>query len=319
MPATLAPSLSAVSPLVSIVIPTRDRLSLLRRAVASVLFQSEQNFEMIVIDDASSDGTRQYLAQLAAGDARISVVRNESPKGGAGARNVGIARSRGKWVAFLDDDDEWLPAKLERQLLALRSTPAAVACSCAYTLLRDSGVASRKTVPDDVTLRELLLENPLGGASMCVCSSDVLRQIGAFDAGFASGQDLDLWVRLRQRGRIIGCAEALVLHRYHGGSRITTNMRSQYLGARYFYFKHRGLMDGQLRRQRIALTCFIMSQQPTRSLGFRRRYLWLSMRFAAKQRRVAYAVSSGTRLMQDALRSLCRGRAEPAAHDGEDA
>ncbi|MBS0418986.1 MAG: glycosyltransferase family 2 protein [Proteobacteria bacterium] len=291
-------------PLVSVVIPTRDRLPLLRRALASVLCQSEQNFEIIVVDDASSDGTPEYLAELAADDSRVSVVRNPSPRGGAGARNEGIAKSRGQWIAFLDDDDEWLPVKLEKQLHALQTTVAAVACSCAYTLLRESGVAARRAVPGAVTLHELLLENPLGGASMCVCSSTVLREIGAFDAGFASGQDLDLWVRLRQRGPIIGCAEALVLHRYHGGSRITTNMRSQYLGARYFYFKHRGLMDDRLRRQRIALTCFIMSQQPTRPLRFRGRYLWLSVRNAVRQRRVAYAVSSGTRLIRDALRGL---------------
>jgi glycosyltransferase involved in cell wall biosynthesis len=291
-------------PLVSVVIPTRDRLALLRRALASVLLQSEQDFEIIVVDDASSDGTRQYLTELASGEPRISVVRNDSPKGGAGARNAGIARSRGKWIAFLDDDDEWSPVKLEKQLHALQTTLAAVACSCAYTLLRESGAATRRAVPENVTLQELLLENPLGGASMCVCSSAVLREIGAFDAAFVSGQDLDLWVRLRQRGPIIGYGEALVLHRYHGGSRITTNMRSQYLGARHFYFKHRGLMDGVLRRQRIALTCFIMSQQPTRPLRFRRRYWWLSVRYAGRQRRVAYALSSGSRLIRDALRGL---------------
>jgi glycosyltransferase involved in cell wall biosynthesis len=311
MPVNTAPVTSTVSPLVSVVVPTRDRLPLVRRAVLSVLQQSEQSFELILIDDASSDGTRQYLTQLAAADPRIRVIRNALPKGGAGARNVGIGMSRGKWIAFLDDDDEWLPLKLESQLQALQQTPDAVACSCAYLLLADSGVARKRSVPANVALHELLLENPLGGASMCVCSGAVLREIGAFDADFLSGQDLDLWLRLRQRGPIIACDTALVLHRYHSGSRITTNMRSQYLGARHFYFKHRGLMDGALRRQRIALCCFIMSQQPTRRLRFRRRYLWLSLLFSPRRRCMAYALASGTRLMRDALRGFLPPRVRP--------
>src|SRR5262249_46010737 len=147
----------------------------------------------------------------------------------------GIKLSRGQWVAFLDDDDEWMPHKLERQLQALEANRTAVACSCGY-IVRSAGSASRLVaVRAKTTVQELLTNNWLGGASVCVCASEALRAIGGFDPSLRAGQDLDLWVRLRQLGEVAVCAEILVLHRAHAGPRITTDMQSQYQGARHFH------------------------------------------------------------------------------------
>lgn len=289
------------APLVSVILPTRDRVDMLSRAVDSVLAQSERDLELIVVDDASTDGTASYLAALAARDARARSIRNATPGGGPAARNTGMAQARGDWIAFIDDDDEWLPKKLERQLATLRASATAVASSCSYIVKRASGGSRVVTVPENVTLRQLFTDNLLGGASMCLCSGQVLRQIGGFDVGFRSAQDLDLWVRLRQRGEIRGCREVLVVHRAHSGTRISTNMQSQYLGARHFYFKHRHLMDKVLRRHRVAYSCFIMSRQPKRGLRHRLRHLWLSMLRSSPAFSLAYAKSSGPRLLRDAI------------------
>jgi glycosyltransferase involved in cell wall biosynthesis len=293
-------------PLVSVVIPTRDRLEFLRRAVDSVLAQSEPDLELIVVDDASSDGTAAYLAQLGGADGRVRMVRNPHAKGGAGARNDGIRHSRGEWVAFLDDDDEWLPTKLERQLRALRGNAAAVACSCSYTKHLHSRWAQAVVVPPRVSLQQLLAGNRLGGASMCVCSRRVLEEIGGFDAKLKSGQDLDLWVRLRERGEILACSEPLVLLRVHSRPRISSNMQSLYEGTRRFYFKHRGLMNRGLRRHRLAYSCFIMSRQPSRSLRSRCRHLLLALRNSPAGLSISYLRSSAPRLAGDGLRSLWR-------------
>src|SRR3954471_3920817 len=107
------------TPRVSVVVPTHNRADVVGRAVASVLAQTERDLEVIVVDDASTDGTAQRLAELAKGDDRIRIIANAVALGGGGARNAGIAASRGQWVAFLDDDDEWLPAKLAIQLETL--------------------------------------------------------------------------------------------------------------------------------------------------------------------------------------------------------
>jgi glycosyltransferase involved in cell wall biosynthesis len=297
-------------PSVSVVLPTRDRLELLRRAVTSVRTQSERDFELIIIDDASTDGTGQFLTGLADRDPRVRAYRNAAPRGGAGSRNEGIEHARAAWIAFMDDDDEWLPEKLLLQLRELRSNPTAVACSCSYVLRDSSGASRTVRVPPHVALRQLLVGNVLGGSSMCMCSADVLRQIGGFDEKLQSAQDLDLWVRLRQQGQVVACAESLVIHWAHRGARITSNMRSQHLGARRFYFKHRKFMDASLRRQRVCFNCFIMSRQITRGWRHRYRYLLLSMLNSSLHLSFRYARSSAPRLLRDAICGGAMGRHE---------
>src|SRR5437016_5735478 len=114
-------SVSEGYPSVSVVLPTRDRLDLLPRALASVLDQSVVDLECIVVDDGSSDGTAAWLADHA--DTRLHVLHTAGGRGPAGARNDGISVARGRYVAFQDSDDEWLPGKLKKQLAALTREP----------------------------------------------------------------------------------------------------------------------------------------------------------------------------------------------------
>lgn len=287
------------TPLISVVLPTHNRKMLLGRAIRSVLEQTERNIELIVVDDASTDGTTNILNQFANSDSRIKILRNPGSLGGGGARNAGIAASSGKWIAFLDDDDEWLATKLRYQLDKLKACPSAIACSCNFEQYFSSGASKIVRLPENVSLQQLLRGSVLGGASMCLCSKDVLSRIGGFDTKFKSGQDWDLWVRLRQAGDIVVCNDVLVKYQAHDGLRITNNMRSQYLGARRFYFKHRHQMDLSLRRFRVAYSCFIMSRQIERGLRSRLRYLTLSLRHSPLPVGVSYARSSVPRLIRD--------------------
>jgi glycosyltransferase involved in cell wall biosynthesis len=289
------------TPLVSVILPTRDRLELLRRAVASVRAQTERRFELIVVDDASSDDTPDYLQQLVAADRRIRIVRNALPGGGGGARNAGIRLSGARWVAFIDDDDEWLPHKLEQQLRILQSDGAAVACSCGYLVRSRSGASKVMAVRANTTVQELLTNNWLGGASTCVCSSEALRDIGGFDPSLRAGQDLDLWVRLRQRGKVAICAETLVIHRAHAGPRITTDTKSQYLGVRRFYFKHRDLMVPATRRHRLSYCCYVMSMQIARPLRRRMRLLIMAAINTSPRYSAGFVKRSAWLLVRDAF------------------
>jgi len=292
-----------------VILPTRNRLALLRRALTSVRAQSEPRLELIVVDDASSDGTGAYLEQLPAEDARIRVLRNAVPVGGGGARNAGIGLSRGAWIAFIDDDDEWLPHKLERQLQTLSANAAAVACSCSY-IVRSAARSMRVIAArHGATVQELLVQNSLGGASVCLCASAALKRIGGFDARLEAAQDLDLWVRLRQQGEVAVCREPLVVHHAHAGPRITTNARSQYLGIRRFYLKHRALMSAATRRHRISYSCYVMSIQDSRRLRRRLRFLAVAVRHSSPRYALAFAKRSAPLLLRDALLrglALCR-------------
>jgi glycosyltransferase involved in cell wall biosynthesis len=288
-------------PLVSVVLPTHNRVDLLAGAVESVLSQTEKRFELIVVDDGSRDTTPGYLAALTNRDPRTRSIRLEIPRGGGAARNEGLRVSRGDWVAFLDDDDRWLPTKLERQLTALRAHPAAVAASCGYERVFPSRKRQVVAVPPSVDLSDLFEFNVLGSASLCMCTARALRRIGGFDTTLVAGQDLDLWVRLRQLGEIVVCSEPLVLYHVHDGPRITNNMLSQYAGSRRFYFKHRHLMDRAVQRHRIAHASFLMSRQYERGLYRRIRYLAIAMRNAKLADAIAYARSSLPRLLRDAV------------------
>lgn len=288
-------------PLVSVVLPTHDRVDLLAGAVESVLSQTEQSFELIVVDDGSRDATPEYLAALTSRDRRTRSVRIEFPRGGGAARNEGLRLSRGEWVAFLDDDDRWLPTKLEKQLAALRGHPAAVAASCGYERVFPSRKRQVVAVPRSVKLSDLFEFNVLGSASLCVGSAQALRSIAGFDTSLVAGQDLDLWIRLRQLGEIVVCSEPLVLYHVHDGPRITNNMLSQYAGSRKFYFKHRHLMDRAIRRHRVAQASFLMSRQNQRGLYRRIRFLLIAMRNAKLGDAIAYARSSLPRLLRDAV------------------
>src|SRR5262245_24547581 len=101
-------------PLVTVVIPTHNRAGRVRSAIESVLHQTYADFEIVVVDDASEDGTENTVRGVL--DPRVRYIRHAVARGDAAARNTGIRNSTGEYVAFLDDDDEWLPEKLRFQV-----------------------------------------------------------------------------------------------------------------------------------------------------------------------------------------------------------
>jgi glycosyltransferase involved in cell wall biosynthesis len=122
---------SAPVPAVSVVMPTRNRAELLKRSIASIRAQTFSDFELIVINDGSTDHTAEVLAAI--GDPRLRVIHNALGGGAAAARNAGIAAARGEFLAFQDDDDFWLVQKLELQVAALRQAPPQTQwCLCGY-------------------------------------------------------------------------------------------------------------------------------------------------------------------------------------------
>jgi len=104
-------------PKVSVVIPTCNRPDLLPRAIKSVLAQTYQDFEIIVVDDGREKSSENVVAGI--GDARLKYIKQTDKKGGSAARNTGIKAAAGDFIAFLDDDDEWLPEKLDKQVRGL--------------------------------------------------------------------------------------------------------------------------------------------------------------------------------------------------------
>jgi glycosyltransferase involved in cell wall biosynthesis len=181
------------SPSVSVIVPTHQRRPLVRRAVESVLAQTHEDLELVVIDDGSTDGTGEELAEL--DDGRLRYVWQENA-GVAAARNRAQGMARGEIVAFLDSDNYWLPDHLEVLVEVLERQPEALfATTCeSFEIEGDSGPESAGLV--DLWPRVFNYGRRAGFVSGVAIRREPLEEVGGFDERFRAGEDTDLFVRL---------------------------------------------------------------------------------------------------------------------------
>jgi glycosyltransferase involved in cell wall biosynthesis len=185
--------------------------------MASVLSQTFQDFELIVVDDASADDNLEVVASFH--DNTIKFIRHETRQGGAAARNTGIINSKCDYIAFLDDDDEWFPDKLARQMILMLASPPEVGCIYTGYVVIDkaSGKQIGQMIPGkkgDLS-KDLLIGNCLGGTSSVLLRRDCLEKAGLFDESLASFQDYDLWIRLSREYRFDYIKEPLLRYYVH--------------------------------------------------------------------------------------------------------
>jgi glycosyltransferase involved in cell wall biosynthesis len=202
------------TPTVSVVIPAYNAEAFIAESVQSVLDQTVQDFEVIVVDDGSKDGTRGALAAF--GD-RIRVHRQ--PNGGvARARNTGVGLARGAWIAFLDADDVWLPHKLERQLAA-GSSPMSFTDRWNIGVLNGLPEKQSECTPmrgGDLFVPLLLESNFITSTSVMIRRA-LFEQLGGFYTGLNGTEDWDLWIRVAEKHPITFIDEPLVRYRLHAG------------------------------------------------------------------------------------------------------
>ncbi|MEX2617721.1 MAG: glycosyltransferase family A protein [Alphaproteobacteria bacterium] len=201
-------------PKVTVIIPTFDRAHILPRAIDSVLEQSFGDFELLVIDDASHDETKDVVAQYS--DPRLQYIKLEKNGGVAAARNSGIRRARGDYIAFLDSDDEWLSEKLALQVGLLDRLPKSTGLvySAIEILGRESGVEILVPETHGYPHRAHLSGTFIGaGGSNIMIRKDVTRMIGFFDESLPAIEDFDFCLRVGRFFRIEFIDQPLV--RYH--------------------------------------------------------------------------------------------------------
>lgn len=203
-------------PAVSVVIPTRDRWPLLRRALRTALAQEGVATEVIVVDDGSTDGTPERLREAAPPSVRVIACSRSG--GVARARNAAIREARGAWVAFLDDDDMWAPEKLRLQLASAAPDVALVYTGAVLVDGEARMIAPRRTPPAEELEPGLYEANLVGTPSSVMARADALRRVGGFDEGLGVLADWDLWIRLAAEGRAAVRPEPLVAYTVHHGS-----------------------------------------------------------------------------------------------------
>jgi glycosyltransferase involved in cell wall biosynthesis len=208
-------------PRVSVAIPTYNRAHLVGRAIRGALAQTFRDFELLVVDDGSTDGTSAVLAAM--GDPRLTCVRHERNAGISRARNTAIARARGEWMAFHDDDNEWAPDYLERQLAFAAARPGADMIYC-RARRHDTRAARHGLVPSALWEKQVLPHLLKGWVPLMSCTllrRSTLVAVGGLDERLGAMEDRDLWMRLAQRTDFAGNPDVLVVRHEHTGVQLS--------------------------------------------------------------------------------------------------
>jgi glycosyltransferase involved in cell wall biosynthesis len=257
--------------LVSIVLPTYKGARRIRDAIESVRAQTYSPWELIVVIDGSTDNTAGIVQQF--NDERIALVHFETNRGPSESRNAAIAVASGEFVAFIDDDDQWLPDKLARQVALLRDNPdLGLVHGGVLDVMEDGRRLTRLPPRDARSYRANLLQDRLALSTVLVRRS-VLDRVGLFDPSLNAFEDWDLWTRVLRLYESDFIADVVVIARQRGGSLMHGNvarlsrdrarvvqrnwrtLRARGLGRRALAFHHYFvggllLVDGQLPQAR---------------------------------------------------------------------
>ncbi|MEF8886052.1 MAG: glycosyltransferase family A protein [Haloarculaceae archaeon] len=225
----------------TVVVPTYDRAAVLPRAIDSVLTGGYKTVDLRVVDDGSTDETRQVVESY--DDDRLSYHRFETNRGANAARNRGIEAATGEYVAFLDSDDAYTDAYLERCVSALEQAPATFAGTYGSRVwYRDGGVWNLTVADSDVTHADLRRKNVVGGFSNVLVRRSVFERTGPLDEELASCQDYDFFLRLLEPAgaEFYAVPDAVVRYHVHdeGATRIGDDLEAGVAGRRRFLAKH---------------------------------------------------------------------------------
>jgi len=200
-------------PKVSIIIPTYNQSQYLEEAIESVLNQTYKNIEIIIVDDGSTDNTSEVVKSF---DNKIIYIQQKN-KGASGARNTGIKKANGQYIAFLDADDMWLKNKLEKQIEFIQNNPeiGLLGTGC-YQMIDMSKMIHKKIFPakNEILQKDLIKYNPFIQSSVMI-KKDVFNHIDLYDEKFKESEDYDLWLRIAQKYKVANLEQSLVTKKYY--------------------------------------------------------------------------------------------------------
>lgn len=239
-------------PIVSVVIPAYNRAHTLPRAIRSVFTQTFGEWEIIVVDDASSDQTDQVIKEFS--DGRVRYIRHQQNRGPSAARNTGIRAARGVYVAFLDSDDEWLPEKLAYDVSLFDSQDLGMVCSGEIFGESHARLASILSTVHGRVYDRLLAHDFIGSCSGVTVRRIALETLGGFDEQLTNEEDWDLWLRI-SKVFAIGVAPRCLVRRHSGSDQLTGSpgsLRRIYEGRARIIEKHRQHMPPSILAKHLA-------------------------------------------------------------------
>ena len=222
--------------LVSVIIPTYNRETTLKRAILSVIHQTYTDWELIIVDDGSTDGTEALVRSFIS--EKIHYIKSEVNQGVCKTRNIGIKHAKGEYIALLDSDDEWVADKLEKQLAQMQQKGTKVVY-CRFSRMYENDNEKISIIPpierkenlEGDLFYELLLGNFIGAPTM-VIAKDVLEEVGGFNEELMNLEDYELILRIAKEFYIAFTDEVLV-HTYAQNDGINTNIYYAFFSKKY--------------------------------------------------------------------------------------
>ena len=229
--------------IVSVIMPVFNGAGSITEAIQCVLQQTWQDWELIVVNDGSSDNTEEIVLQVA--DPRVQYLA-QTNQGVSAARNAGIHLAQGTYLSFLDADDTWHPEFLERCLTALSKRRDLAGVYTFYQLMDAHGALLPQVgghIVPAAAFRDALVEENLFAIHAAMTRADVVREVGLFDPTLACAEDWDLWFRIAQHHQMAGIPEPLAYYRVSKDSASSDPARA-HLNHRAFFEKHYGPIQG---------------------------------------------------------------------------
>lgn len=244
----------ATAPTVSIVMPCHNAAPHLPTSIGSVISQTFTDWELITVDDGSSDDTLKWLQDQT--DPRLRIV-SQVNKGVSSARNAGIKYARGQFIAFLDADDTWAPSFLEKLLAKLAAQPHAAMAYCGWRNVGLPGPLGRPFIPPDYessSKREMLFAGCRWPIHAAVARRSAVNAAGGFNTSLENAEDYALWLELGGLKPIARVPEVLAFYHFHGGPQASSNRAraaTHLLQAQRLYLDRYPKFAAQLGRTRI--------------------------------------------------------------------
>lgn len=238
---------------VSVIIPTHDRVHSLKQAIDSVVEQSISANEIIVVDDTGSKNTKSLVESY--NNIPITFIHNPN-NGASSSRNLGAKLAKSDFLAFLDDDDTWLPEKLEKQLALVNGSGSDAVFSQLLVKYDSLGVeyaTKAKNISDP--LKNICIENYIGATISCLIRRDLFLELNGFDETFRAREEYDLWIRVIESGAKIGIVEEplAISNRSFSRKRISSNISSYEQGIELINTKHLNLVKSILNKRELKL------------------------------------------------------------------
>lgn len=271
--------------MVTAIITTHNRSQLLKRSIDSVLNQTYKDIELIVVSDGSTDGTDELMKRYET-NPQIKYISYKPSKGANYARNRGIKESSGDYLAFLDDDDEWMPSKIEEQMSLLLSDDNIVLVYTGVLSIYDLGnkiikYRFRPSHSGDLS-KKILISNIIGSTSTPLFRKSILKRTGLFDERLSAMQDYDLWVRICQHGLIgVVKSEQVLYYNYlskNASDQISSNTSKYEKSNEYLAKKYSILFDkltDKEKQHKKAIQLASLGQRSIRNNNSREARHWL--------------------------------------------